>query len=124
MQTRNCPNCQEPFEGRSDKIFCSRYCKSNFNYHRDKNVHQTRFKQVDSQLKLNRRILKRFNRSGKSVVRQEELFAEGFKPKFFTGYWKNKQGQTYLFCYEYGFLATREKGTPKYVLVKWQAYMN
>ncbi|MFT5248192.1 MAG: hypothetical protein ACI943_002955 [Gammaproteobacteria bacterium] len=121
---RRCTNCDETFEGRSDKIFCNEHCRSQFNHALQKEKPLSRFRAVEKQLKLNRNILKKFNRSGKSIVRQEELFAEGFKPKYFTGYWKNKLGHTYLFCYEYGFLSTYEKGTPKYVLVKWQAYMN
>jgi hypothetical protein len=51
------------------------------------------------------------------------LLDEGFDPKYFTNYWKNPKGDVYLFCYEYGFLARKENGRQKYVLVKWQGYM-
>jgi hypothetical protein len=52
------------------------------------------------------------------------LIKEGFNPKYFTNYWKNNRGEVYLFCYEYGFLEREELGKKKYVLVKWQDYMN
>jgi hypothetical protein len=47
----------------------------------------------------------------------------GFNPKYFTHYWKNKKGNVYLFCYEFGFLETQEQNKKKYVLVQWQDYM-
>ncbi|WP_369412192.1 hypothetical protein [Hanstruepera marina] len=72
---------------------------------------------------MNRRILKEFNKAGKAVVRQSVLIGEGFDPKFFTHYWKNQKGDVYLFVYEYGFLSKKENGNDKYVLIKWQDYM-
>jgi len=74
-------------------------------------------------LKLNRKILKSFNKAGKSTVRKEKMMEEGFDPKYFTHYWKNQKGQVYLFCYEYGFLNLVENNQSKYLLVRWQAYM-
>jgi hypothetical protein len=78
---------------------------------------------LDKQLKLNRKLLQHFNRAGKVVIRKEELLATGFNPKYFTHYWKNQKGQVYLFCYEYGFLETKEHNLLKYALVQWQDYM-
>jgi hypothetical protein len=124
MEERKCLNCQEALDGRADKKFCTRYCRSYFHNQLAKSKVDRRFKEVDDQLKLNRRILKKHNRSGKSIVRQEELFAEGFNPRIFTGYWKNQQGNTYLFCYEFGFMSTKQKERSKYVLIMWQSYMN
>jgi len=56
------------------------------------------------------------------MVRQSELIAEGFNPKFFTHYWKNKKGEVNLFVYEYGFLSKKHTPPKKYVLVTWQDY--
>ena len=78
---------------------------------------------VDKQLKTNRRVLKSYNKAGKSTVKREKLIEEGFDPNYFTHYWKNNKGQVYLFCYEFGFLAIHENDRPKYLLVKWQSYM-
>ncbi|MBL7898210.1 MAG: hypothetical protein JNJ99_06725 [Crocinitomicaceae bacterium] len=122
-QKRKCIQCKDSFEGRIDKIFCSDYCKSAFHYEKNKAKEKSRFKIVDEHLKTNRRILSRFNKAGKAVVRKEDLEKEGFNPNFFTNYWKNQKGDVYLFCFEFGFLKKTENGKTKYVLVKWQDYM-
>jgi len=119
----NCLECGRPFEGRKDRKFCSHYCKSAYHYKKNKEKEFSLFRSIDSQIKLNRRILKLYNKAGKSTVRKEVLLNEGFNPRYFTHYWKNSKGQVYLFCYEYGFLALKENKREKYVLVKWQDYM-
>ncbi len=81
------------------------------------------YSRVDRQLKINRKILKEYNKAGKATVRAETLTAIGFNPHFFTHYWKNKKGDVYFFVYEFGFLNRMENGHKKYVLVTWQSYM-
>lgn len=124
MKNSVCLNCLQNFTGRADKKFCTDYCKSNFHYLQNKKKESSLFKKIDAQLKLNRRLLKEFNKSGKSTVRAEKIIAAGFSPKYFTHYWKNNGGDVYLFCYEYGFLKKVENGRKKYVLVVWQDYMS
>lgn len=119
-----CLNCQEPIIGRIDKKFCSVYCKSTYHYKKNKDQPTSLYMQIDKHLKKNRQILKNYNKSGKSVVRKSELIGNGFSPKFFTHYWKAKNGNLYLFCYEYGFMEIKEKRANKYVLIKWQKYMD
>jgi len=121
---KKCLNCETLIVGRSDKLFCDGYCKSSFHYKKKKEKEKSLFKTIDNQIKTNRRLLKLFNKAGKAVIRKEELIAEGFNPKYFTHYWKNKKGDVYLFCYEFGFLSKTENGKTKYILVKWQDYMN
>jgi len=120
---RKCLACGEEVKGRSDKVFCTPYCKSSYHYQKDIAKEDNLFRTIDKQLKLNRRLLKIFNKAGKSIVRKEELLKEGFNPKHFTHYWKNKKGDVYLFCYEYGFLEKQENNKTKYILVQWQDYM-
>lgn len=120
---RECANCSEIIDGRTDKKFCSSYCKSTYHYKKNVNNPQKLFTQIDKQLKFNRSILKQYNKSGKSIVRKEVLLTEGFNPKYFTHYWKNKKNDVYLFCYEFGYLQKTEKGIEKYILVVWQDYM-
>ncbi len=120
---RKCPICGELFEGRIDKVFCSSYCRSANQYKNNKNKEQSLYKKIDSKLKQNRRILAKYNKAGKATARKEILHTEGFDPNYFTNYWKNTKGDIYLFCYEYGFLARVENGNQKYVLIKWQEYM-
>jgi len=118
-----CLYCKEELEGRSDKKFCNPYCRSAYHYQKNKEEEDSLFRTIDKQLKANRRILKDYNKAGLARVTAEKLFEEGFNPKHFTHYWKNKKGQVYLFCYEYGFLELKEKGKKKYVLITWQGYM-
>lgn len=120
----NCLECGEDLKGRIDKVFCSSYCKSTYHYKKNRDDDQNLFKKIDDQLKLNRRLLKNFNKAGKAVIRKEDMLKENFNPKYFTHYWKNQKGDIYLFCYEFGFLEKKEKGKSKYVLVQWQEYMN
>ena len=120
---RKCPVCSEPIVGRSDKKFCSRQCKSSVEYEK-RMVESPFYYQVDKTLKNNRKILKQYNKGGYTTVRKEDLITIGFNPKFFTHYWKNKEGQVYLFCYEYGFLEHIKNGKKKYTIVEWQSYMN
>lgn len=123
IQERKCKACNEALVGRRDKKFCNDYCRSSYHYEQNQDKKPSMFQVIDKQLKVNRMILKNFNKGGKVTVRKEVLLGEGFNPKYFTHYWKNHKGQVYLFCYEYGFLALNEQGKDKYVLVKWQAYM-
>ena len=110
--------------GRTDKKFCSHYCKSSYHYSKNKEDEKNLFKKIDDQLKLNRRILKEHNKAGKAMVREEVLHQVGFNPRYFTSYWKSQRGSLYLFCYEYGFKTTVEAGKKKYLLVQWQDYMD
>ncbi|MEL7003123.1 MAG: hypothetical protein AAFN93_10355 [Bacteroidota bacterium] len=121
---RFCPSCGKQVEGRTDKKFCSPYCKSAYHYEQNRDNENNLFKKIDDQLKLNRRLLKQYNKAGKATVRKEVLIGEGFDPKYFTHYWKTKTKNIYLFCYEYGFMEKTENGKIKYVLIQWQAYMN
>lgn len=119
-----CIHCRKEITGRSDKIYCDAYCKSAYHYEkRKKEENFTFFKKVDLQLKTNYKILKHFNVEGYSTVRQEVLLEKGFHPKFFTHYWKTKKGDVYLFCYDFGFRTIIQNGKEKYLLVKWQPYM-
>jgi predicted nucleic acid-binding Zn ribbon protein len=120
MKERTCPICEATLVGRSDKKFCSVKCKSIHQYE-NRQKSEVFFLQVDRQLKINRKILKRYNKSGYTTIRRSILTDVGFDPKFFTHYWKNNKGNVYLFVYEYGFL--KIAGQEKYLLVIWQEYM-
>ena len=120
---KECLACGKELTGRLDKKFCDQYCKSAYHYNRSREEQPKFYNRVDNQLKLNRRILKEYNKAGKATIRSEILLELGFNPKFFTHYWKNQKGDIYLFCYEYGFLKLKEHGRTKYVLVQWQEYM-
>ncbi|TDS16532.1 hypothetical protein DFQ03_1013 [Maribacter caenipelagi] len=120
---KRCPECNIEVVGRSDKKFCSAKCKS---IHQYENVQKQDFfyLMVDKQLKKNRRLLKKYNKSGYTTVRSNELLNDGFNPKYFTHYWKTKKGELYLFCYDFGYLSININRVQKYLIVQWQDYMN
>jgi predicted nucleic acid-binding Zn ribbon protein len=120
---KTCPVCDVLLKGRLDKKFCSAKCKSIYQYEKRQET-EGFYLMVERQLRINRKLLRRYNRSGFTTIRKLELINKGFDPKFFTHYWKNKKGEVYLFVYEYGFLSTINNGKEKYVLVTWQDYMN
>jgi len=119
---RRCPVCGIVVKGRSDKIFCSTKCRS-IDQYENRQKTEAFYLKVDRQLKINRKLLKKYNRSGITTIRRSELITEGFDPQFFTHYWKNQKGDIYFFVYEYGFLNTVRNHKEKYVLVIWQEYM-
>jgi len=124
METKKCLACGNNLQGRSDKVFCDAHCKSSYHYRKSIQESPRFYNQVDNQLKLNRKILKNFNKAGKATIRASKLIELGFNPKFFTHYWKNSKGDVYLFVYEYGFLKKREHDIEKYILIQWQNYMS
>ncbi len=109
INSKNCPVCDIKVKGRSDKIYCSKKCKS-INQYENRQKTEWFYLKVERQLKINRKILKKNNKSGYTIIRKNELLEEGFNPKFFTHYWKNKKGEVYLFVYEYGFLSKNDNG--------------
>src|SRR6478735_858555 len=98
-----CLECKKVLEGRNDKKFCSVYCKSAYHYKSNESKEPSTYVRISDQLKLNRRILKKYNASGQSQIRKELLVKEGFDFAYFTHYWKAKNGNVYFFCFEFGF---------------------
>jgi len=121
---KECHHCSKELTGRTDKKFCDPQCKSAYQYQKEKQNPERFYNKVDNQLKLNRRLLKEYNKGGKVTIRTSVLLELGFDPNFFTHYWKNNKGDVYLFVYEYGFLKRKEGNKDKFVLIKWQDYMN
>ena len=121
---QNCKYCNKELRGRTDKKYCNLHCKSAYQYQLSKEQPERFYNIVDNQLKLNRKILKEFNKGGKVTVRAALINELGFDANYFTHFWKNNKGEVYLFVYEYGFLKIKEQAKEKYVLVLWQEYMN
>ena len=121
---QNCKHCNKELQGRTDKKYCNLHCKSAYQYQQAQEQPERFYNKVDNQLRLNRKILKKYNIGGKVTVRAEVLRELGFDSNFFTHYWKNVKGDVYLFVYEFGFLKIDENEKEKYLLIQWQDYMN
>ncbi len=124
MKTKKkCPVCENQIIGRVDKVFCSLECKRAADYEK-RRIEDALFFKIDKQLKTNRKILKKYNRTGMTTLRREVLHKEGFNPNFFTHYWKNKKEEVYLFSYDLAIHKLKHNNKDKYVIVEWQDYMN
>jgi len=111
---RLCLDCGSPIRGRADKKYCDDSCRSNYN-NRLNTEDNLVIKRVNNILKKNRAILATLNPNGKTKVSGKKLVSAGFKFEFHTSSYKTQNGNTYTFCYEYGYLALNEDS---YLLVK------
>lgn len=102
-EKRLCEYCKEPIYGRSDKRFCSDYCRNS--QHNIENKDSTNYmRKVNNILRRNRRILAKHNPNGKSKIQAHILMEEGFNFAFFTNVYETKKGGKYYFCYDQGYL--------------------
>jgi len=115
-----CLECGEKIIGRIDKKFCDAQCRNSFNNKR-KRISEKQIIEINRILRRNRKILKQFNPEGKTTVRKEYLDKLNFDFKFHTHTFTSKHGNTYKFCYEYGYLEI-ENGE-KILIVNEQDYM-
>lgn len=101
--SRNCHECGEKIEGRSDKKFCSDQCRNTYNnrMHQDYN---NMMRNVNNILRKNRRILKKYNPHGKAKVQRKTIINEGFRFEYLTNIYKTQKGHVYKFCYDQGYL--------------------
>lgn len=98
-----CLDCGEPISGRSDKKFCSDQCRNNYN-NRLNTETNTLVRRINSILKKNYKILGELNPSGKSSVNRSRLTEKGFNFQYFTSIYTTREGKTYYFCYDRGWL--------------------
>lgn len=94
---RLCLDCQRPYQGRTDKKFCSDICRSNFNNGITAIEHRF-LHHVNAILKKNRRILRDYLLDGQTEISRERLLTKGFDFGFYT-----HATPPYLFCYEFGY---------------------
>ena len=104
IKKRKCPECNEEFQGRVDKRFCSDQCRNTYNNRNNSDV-TNHVRNINRILKKNRRILEQLNPDGKAKTHRNKLNELGFNFNYFTNILKTQKGATYFFCYEYGYLA-------------------
>ena len=116
---RTCLNSEEEIIGRSDKKFCSDYCRNQYNNEQNRDSYNY-LRQVNYILKKNRRILCDLNPDGKITVPKSKISEKGFNFSYFTSMYTTKTGNTYYFCYEQGYLAL---DNDRFILVRKQDYV-
>src|SRR4051812_13395528 len=102
---KNCLSCSKVIKGRSDKKFCDDYCRNNYN-NQLKAGDNNYVRNINNALRKNRRILQDVlpPKDEMAKTTRNHLHENGFRFKYFTHTYTNKKGNTYFFCYEYGYL--------------------
>jgi hypothetical protein len=99
-----CSECGEQISGRTDKKFCSDSCRNGF--HNKQNSDGTNYvRNVNNTLRKNRRILQELLPEEETArYPRSKLLELGFDFGFFTNTYTNRNGETYFYCYEFGYL--------------------
>ena len=104
-EAKTCLQCGKQLRGRSDKRFCDDYCRNNYNNQLKAHVNNY-VRNINNTLGKNRRILEaclaEAEETGKTT--RQKLLQSGFQFKYITHTYTNKKGNTYFFCYDYGYL--------------------
>jgi predicted nucleic acid-binding Zn ribbon protein len=104
LSPKYCICCEKQVRGRTDKKFCCDACRNNYN-NRLKAETTNLVRNINHALTKNRRILEGFLRDDKATkVSASNLLHNGFQFKYFTHQYINKKGNTYCFCYDFGYL--------------------
>src|SRR5210317_1676468 len=103
MENKVCLECGERIQGRSDKKFCSDYCRNAYNNKVNKES-KNLIRNTNNRLRKNYNILSKLNVSGKTKVTRRKLFDKGFDFNFFTSIYTTKTGNVYYYVYDEGYL--------------------
>ena len=103
MENRTCLECGEALKGRSDKKFCSDYCRNSYN-NRVNRDSKNLIRNVNNRLRKNYRILSELNSSGKTKVTRSRLLEKNFDLSLFTSIYTTKSGNVYFYVYDQGYL--------------------
>jgi len=100
---KNCPECGEKIVGRTDKKFCSDYCRNAHNNNINKD-NTNLVRNINNQLRKNFRILEELNPIDKTRTSKAKLQAKDFSFEYFTSIYTTKYGTVYYFVYDQGYL--------------------
>lgn len=102
---RECLACGKSLHGRADKKFCNDYCRNAYNNSQKATTTTPLVRNINNALLKNRRILEAaLGTEEMQKLPKEKLLQQGFQFRFMTHTYTNKKGNTYFFCYEYGYL--------------------
>lgn len=111
---KNCLECGEKLIGREDKKFCNDGCRNAYNNRMNKDNTKL-MRNVNNKLRKNYRILCELNPGGKSKASRSKMLSLGFNFEFITNVLHTKNGNTYYFLYDQGYLPLENE---YYMLVK------
>ena len=98
--------CKTPLRGRSDKIFCSIYCKNEYHLKLRRATAKI-VKETDKILHRNRSILLEILGKNKTQKKIDRLILEKkkFRFNYFTGTYVNRRGKTYHYVYDFAWMS-------------------
>jgi predicted nucleic acid-binding Zn ribbon protein len=102
---KTCLTCGKTVRGRSDKKFCDDNCRNNYN-NQLKAGENNYVRNINNMLRKNRRILHEILPGNEAIVKttKDKLVHDGFRFNYITHTYTNHKGNTYFFCYDYGYL--------------------
>jgi predicted nucleic acid-binding Zn ribbon protein len=103
METKKCLECGEEIKGRSDKKFCSDYCRNAYNNKVNKES-KNLIRNTNNRLKKNFKILSDLNSTGKTKITKSKLLDKNFDFNLFTSIYTTKTGNVYFYIYNQGYL--------------------
>ncbi len=103
MEERTCLECGELLRGRADQKFCNDLCRNAYN-NKKLGKATKNMRKINRILKSNRSILEELNIADKTTIFKDKLEKQGFNFNYYTNTYTNKNGRTYFFCYEQGYL--------------------
>lgn len=115
---RYCKACDEEIRGRSDKLFCSDYCRASHYNHRHSDI-TLMMRRINSALRKNRSILLELSQGGSVRVHKMTLLRKGLHFAFVTHILQNHEGKTLYFCYDQGY---KDLGNGYYELIQSHSY--
>jgi hypothetical protein len=105
VNVKKCLNCDRPLKGRADKKFCDDACRNNYN-NQLKSIINNQVRNINNTLGKNRRVLESLlpEQEETAKAKKEKLIRLGFQFRYVTHLYTTKNGKTYYFCYDYGYL--------------------
>lgn len=100
---KHCLECGEIIRGRTDKKFCSDYCRNTYHNKANKDISNL-IRNTNKALRRNHKILAELNPSGKTTVSRKKLLSKGFDFELITSIYTTKTGNVYYFTYDQGYL--------------------
>lgn len=102
IEKKFCLSCGTYLSGRSDKKFCDDACRTNF-HNRGRQEKSLIFRETDSILRLNRRILSGMvEQEQKLRLKSKKLISAGFRPDYVTRIAADSGGNMVRYYYEFG----------------------
>ncbi|MDZ4794728.1 MAG: DUF2116 family Zn-ribbon domain-containing protein [Bacteroidota bacterium] len=106
LETKTCLACGKAVKGRVDKKFCDDYCRNNYNnQQKARSNHSSLVRNINNALLKNRKIMESLLPEAEktTTISKEKLQTLGFHFKYLTHIYTAQNGNTYFYCYDYGY---------------------